>query len=576
MREQNKKLKETQTNSKSIEEQTTSISNKCSSLETEKNKILEEKIELEACLKSTEEENKKLITQINEKQKEFNKIIQQKDVIIEEKNQKIIQFQKQINDLENENKLLLPFKAQTEVLMKNNNELVQYKNQNKELEKKYEEIIKEKKNYDDLVKKYHDNEKIFHNLKKENEELKKKYVEINQFKSVHENLKKENEELKKKFNEMSKYKHYNEILKIKYDSLKKQYDKIAEILPIIVGLDNIGATCYMNATLQCFSNVPELTDFFLNKFKYNPQDPNKKMTNEYYIVVKNLWNKNNKSFAPHAFKIALSEENPLFAGIAANDSKDLINFLLERFHQELNDIKDVNNENIMMNPNDQLFEDKMLQMFLNEMQLKYNSPISNLFYGVLETKSQCTNCKQVKFNFQIFSFLEFPLEQVNNYCFSIGKRNNFNGIGNPDIDLYECFDHYQLLLTMTGDNQLYCNNCNKSYDALYGTSLYSMPNYLIINLNRGKGAIYQCKVNFPEILQLYNYISFKDGNTVFQLQAVICHLGPSSMSGHFIAFCRHNKNNKWYKYNDSIVSYCENQFEYRTGMPYILFYKALK
>ena len=39
----------------------------------------------------------------------------------------------------------------------------------------------------------------------------------------------------------------------------------------------------------------------------------------------------------------MSKENPLFAGIQANDSKDLINFLLERFHQELNII--INNPN---------------------------------------------------------------------------------------------------------------------------------------------------------------------------------------------------------------------------------------
>ena len=91
----------------------------------------------------------------------------------------------------------------------------------------------------------------------------------------------------------------------------------------------------MNATLQCFSNVPQLTGFFLNKYKYDPYDENKKMSNEYYKVVKNLWDikRNEKSYAPREFKDVLSEENPLFAGINANDSKDLVNFLLERFHQ---------------------------------------------------------------------------------------------------------------------------------------------------------------------------------------------------------------------------------------------------
>ncbi len=36
-------------------------------------------------------------------------------------------------------------------------------------------------------------------------------------------------------------------------------------IPILRGLNNIGATCYMNATLQCLSNTKPLTEFFLNK-----------------------------------------------------------------------------------------------------------------------------------------------------------------------------------------------------------------------------------------------------------------------------------------------------------------------
>ena len=55
-------------------------------------------------------------------------------------------------------------------------------------------------------------------------------------------------------------------------------------------------------------------------------------------VLINLWSDNKKDddYPPYDFKNSLSEENELFAGIKANDSKNLINFLLERFHQEMN------------------------------------------------------------------------------------------------------------------------------------------------------------------------------------------------------------------------------------------------
>ena len=128
---------------------------------------------------------------------------------------------------------------------------------------------------------------------------------------------------------------------------------------------------------------------------------------------------------------------------------------------------------------------------------------------------------------------------------------------------------------MTGENQMYCNICKRSCDALYGTNLYSAPNYLIINLNRGKGAVYQCKVIFPEKLNILNFVSGQEGNTYFELYAVICHIGPSSMSGHFVAYCKHKIDKKWYQYNDAMVTPCKKNDEYKKGMPYILFYQAL-
>ena len=96
----------------------------------------------------------------------------------------------------------------------------------------------------------------------------------------------------------------------------------------------MGATCFMNSTLQCLSNTKKLTEYFLNKYKISP---NKNISNEYYKLLTNLWYRkiNNKSYSPNSFKEVLNKENPLFSGIQVNNSKYLLNFLLERFHQEL-------------------------------------------------------------------------------------------------------------------------------------------------------------------------------------------------------------------------------------------------
>ena len=331
----------------------------------------------------------------------------------------------------------------------------------------------------------------------------------------------------------------------------------------------------MNASLQCFSNSKKLTEYFL---KHYQKDPNKIMANEYYEVLKNLWNKddNEKAYSPNSFKDVLSKENPLFAGIAANDSKDFINFLIERLHQELNNINKDNNVTDSWMRINQANEMEVLKGFLQDFKTTFNSPISKLFYGISETKSQCQGCTIIKYNFQVYSFLEFPLQQVNQYYFNNGKRPLFTNDGrNPDVDLYECFEYNRKIDLMTGDNQMYCNICNKQCNSTYATSLYSGPNYLILHLNRGRGAVYECNVIFPEKLNLFNYITYNQEGTLYELNAVICHLGPSSMSGHFVAYCKNRMDNKWYLYNDSFVTLCDRKDQYTEGMPYILFYKEL-
>ena len=90
---------------------------------------------------------------------------------------------------------------------------------------------------------------------------------------------------------------------------------------ILIGLANIGATCYMNATLQCLSNTDKLTNYFLKEFKYDKSDDTKIITNQYYRLIHHLWDKytDKKDYAPKHFKEVLSELNPLFSVVNAND-----------------------------------------------------------------------------------------------------------------------------------------------------------------------------------------------------------------------------------------------------------------
>ena len=517
--------------------------------------------------------NEKLLSEREKKLKDGENNLQKKKTLFE-KEKKEYEEKKEKDKilLEEQLKSFEDLKQEKEKILLENNTLVKYKSENEEKDKDILNKANTIKEKDGQIEK----------LKKELEEKDKELMEIkniieNKDNEINNNENKDNEinnNIVEKNLELIKR---EETLNLLEKQLKDWENNLKED-PILIGLNNIGATCYMNASLQCFSNSKKLTEYFL---KHYQKDPKNIMANEYYEVLKNLWNRDNNknAYSPNSFKDVLSKENPLFAGIAANDSKDLINFLLERFHQELNVVSNLNNINNDTNINqpDQTNEQLMLKLFLDEFKEKFNSIISTLFYGILETKSQCQGCNVIKFNFQVYSFLEFPLEQVNQYFFNKGKRPLLTAEGkNPDVDLYECFEYNGKIDLMTGENQMFCNQCNKLCNAYYSTILYSGSNYLIINLNRGKGAVYECNVIFPEQLNLFNFFTFKQGITVYELYAVICHLGPSSMSGHFVAYCRNRIDNKWYLYNDAIVSLCTKPQQYTDGMPYILFYKALR
>ena len=372
-----------------------------------------------------------------------------------------------------------------------------------------------------------------------------------------------------------------------------------------IGLENIGATCYMNATLQCLSNIKKLIEYF----KYNKHliekvkaDTNKEsLSSAFKLLIENIYpykksqnykiylskNPNNnydspllenqeKYYAPRNFKDTISRKNSLFQGIAANDAKDLINFLLMTLHEESNRAPQ-----IQVNRGGNVFQDQtnqqlMLNNFFEHFKNNYRSIISDLFYAVNCNITQCANCNVISYNYQLYFFLIFPLEEVRKFKLtnSIGFNNNINAMNNI-VDLYDCFLYDQKVTYMMNENAMYCNYCKRTTNSLMKTNLTSGPEVLIIILNRGKGIEFPVKINFYLDLNLANFIERKEAGCFYELFGVITHIGESNMGGHFIAYCKDMWTNKWVKYNDAIVSFV-NDFKSEVidfAMPYVLFYQ---
>ena len=374
---------------------------------------------------------------------------------------------------------------------------------------------------------------------------------------------------------------YNLVYQVAYPFIKNNFAQ-----PPLKGLDNIGATCYMNATLQCFSNIEPFVNFFKynqflinkvrNEITYNTQYT---LSSSFKLLIEKLWpndymNNPKKSYSPYEFKAKISVMNPLFKGVAANDSKDLLNFIIMTLHEELNETQNkiVDTSFNLDQRNMQLIYNSFIQNF----QANNNSEISRLFYAYNFNMTECQNCLTRSYNFQTYFFLIFPLEEIRKYKLSLNQMNNFNNIiENNTVNIYDCLDYERKENLMDGTNMMYCNYCRVTCNSKMSTHLCTGPEILIIILNRGKGKQFDVKINFDDQLNLSNYIYMKNTGCFYNLIGVITHIGQNGMGGHFIAYCKNPIFNTWNKYNDSIVSPV-NDFKSEVidfAMPYLLFYQ---
>ena len=345
------------------------------------------------------------------------------------------------------------------------------------------------------------------------------------------------------------------------------------------GLQNIGQTCYMNATIECLSNIKEITDYLLS-LNENFISKKNSLTLSYRSLLVELFLTGQECIVPEIFKSVIGELNPLFQGKHAADSKDLLFFLIERLHLE-NNVENKNIPNIQKNyyqlELESRYEKLMFQNFLNDSKIKANSIFSQTFYGISESIMDCKGCGIRKYSFQSFNMQIFQLKKLKED--KLLKCQN-----NGRLNLIDAFVLQQMPELLINDNMIYCNNCKDLKNGVHQQFIYELPKVLIIILNRGKNnADFNEGFDFPPILDLSNQNVIMNPNSpkLFYLCGVITHLGESGTGGHFIAYCRNSMNDKFTYYNDSIVSEASvetaisykisyNENEKRT--PYILFY----
>ena len=311
-----------------------------------------------------------------------------------------------------------------------------------------------------------------------------------------------------------------------------------------VGLTNLGNTCFLNSSVQCLSNTIPLTDYFLG-YDYRSEinrdnflGTKGALASSYAEVVKHLWlGRGARHYSPGRFKSSLARFAPQFDGSQQHDAQELLAYLLDGMHEDLNRVK--SKPYVEDDDCDGTNDDGDAIAAWSNYLRRDQSIVVDLFQGQLRSRMTCSVCDKVSVKFDSFMYLSLP---VTADCRTLDDC----------LELF-CEEEY-----LSGDDAWYCPRCKCHVDAAKKMDLFMLPPILIVHLKRfefsesGRRSKIERDISYP--LSEWDLSSSKKGGgglrPVYDLYAA-CHHSGTAGGGHYTATAVNRFDGRWYLFNDS-------------------------
>jgi ubiquitin carboxyl-terminal hydrolase 8 len=363
----------------------------------------------------------------------------------------------------------------------------------------------------------------------------------------------------------STYSHVHDA--VMYNLSEAEMSKHDQTVPMgVIGLKNLGNTCFLNSSLQCLSATIPLTDYFLgydyrseiNKENFLGTGGN--LVVAYAELMKEMWLGSKSVVEPVSFKKQLGTFAPQFSGYHQQDAQELLAFLLDGIHEDLNRVKDrpyIEDKDCDGTRDEQ----DAIENWKNYLR-RNKSLIVDMFQGQIRNTCKCLNCNNVNIRFEPFMYLSLPISKS---CKSLD----------------DCIQLYLQEESLTGVDQYFCGKCKTHVDGTKKQDLWMLPPVLIVHLKRFKyndygkvGSKNEAAIEYPIIgWDLKSHVKSSRGvYPRYDLYGVINHMGGLG-GGHYIAHALNRFDDTWYEFNDSSYrSTSESVHQRLSKSTYVLFY----
>lgn len=331
----------------------------------------------------------------------------------------------------------------------------------------------------------------------------------------------------------------------------------------LVGLVNLGNTCFLNSCIQVLQHTYELHKLVDEEVGNLPDIPDSVVIKEWNELRKVMQTQNG-TVSPNRFvhmvqQVAHTKNRELFTGWAQNDITEFLLFLVECIHTSISKKIKIQINGKAENSTDQraIHCYQLLQTIYS----KEYSRVLDLFYGIYMTEILDSVTKEiVSIKPEHYFMLDLQI-LYNERVFS---------------NLYECFESFTSPEMMMGDNAWFNEKRGAKEDVLRQVNFWNFPDVLVLTLKRfspdGQRKI-QTLVDFPlENLDLSRYVrGYKPESFIYDLFGVCNHMG-GIMGGHYTSFVK-NAAGQWIHYNDNMVEIVSNPSVIVSPKAYCLFYR---